>query len=39
MKNEIERKFFVKEMPDLKGIKPLVYERYFLKKNGMETRI
>lgn len=40
MKNEIERKFFVKEMPDLKEIEPLFYERYFLeRRNGIETRI
>lgn len=40
MKNEIERKFFVQEMPDLSGIKPLHYERYFLKReNGIEERI
>lgn len=28
MTSEIERKFFVKEMPDISGIKPLRYERY-----------
>lgn len=40
MKNEIERKFFVRKMPDLSGIKPLHYERYFLKReNGVEERI
>ena len=40
MKNEIERKFFVKEMPDLSGIEPLHYERYFLaRENGKEVRI
>jgi hypothetical protein len=40
MKNEIERKFFVKEMPDLSGIEPLHYERYFLERgNGKEIRI
>lgn len=40
MKNEIERKFFVREMPNLSGIKPLHYERYFLKcKDGVEERI
>ena len=40
MKNEIERKFFVREMPDLSGIEPLYYERYFLKRgNGVEERI
>ncbi len=40
MKNEIERKFYVKEMPDLLGITPMKYERYFLeRKNGTETRI
>lgn len=40
MKNEIERKFFVKEMPDLAAIEPLHYERYFLKRGGgKEVRI
>ncbi|MEY4602349.1 MAG: hypothetical protein RL292_290 [Candidatus Parcubacteria bacterium] len=40
MKNEIERKFFVKEMPDLSGITPLHYERYFLLRgDGREIRI
>lgn len=40
MKNEIERKFFVKQMPDLSEIKPFNYERYFLEsKNGKEVRI
>ena len=38
--NEIERKFFVRQMPDLSSIEPLHYERYFLKrKNGTEERI
>ncbi len=38
MHNEIERKFFVREMPDLSGTGPLHYERYFLKreKSGEE---
>ncbi len=40
MSNEIERKFFVKHMPDLSGIEPLHYERYFLERgNGVEVRI
>jgi CYTH domain-containing protein len=40
MKNEIERKFFVKQMPDLSGFIPLYYERYFLERgNGKEIRI
>jgi adenylate cyclase len=40
MKNEIERKFFVKNMPDLSGIIPISYERYFLKReSGEEIRI
>jgi adenylate cyclase len=38
MNNEIERKFFVKEMPDLSGITPLHYERYFLER-GKDTEI
>lgn len=29
---EIERKFLVKELPDLSGIKPIRYERYYLNK-------
>lgn len=40
MKNEIERKFFVKQMPDLSGIKPLHCERYFLERiEEKEVRI
>lgn len=40
MKNEIERKFFIKEIPDLLGIQPIKYERYFLgSENGKEIRI
>ncbi len=40
MKNEIERKFFIKEMPDLSNIIPLHYERYFLERgDGKEIRI
>jgi len=40
MKNKIERKFYVKEMPDLSGITPLHYERYFLQRSdGREIRI
>ena len=40
MKTEIERKFFVKNMPDLTGITPQQYERYFLERgNGKEIRI
>lgn len=40
MKNEIERKFFVKKMPDVSGAKPLQYERYFLERGkGREIRI
>ena len=40
MRNEIERKFFVKEMPDISGLQPLHYERYFLERsNGREVRI
>lgn len=40
MKNEIERKFFVKNMPDLSGMQPLHYERYFLNRaHGIEERI
>ena len=40
MKNEIERKFFVKEMPEFSNNAPLHYERYFLvRDNGKEIRI
>ena len=40
MKNEIERKFFVKELPDLSKLEPLHYERYYLENsNGKEVRI
>ena len=40
MKTEIERKFYVKTMPDLSGIKPQKYERYFLERGkGTEIRI
>jgi|SRR3989344_3790749 len=40
MQNKIERKFFVKQMPDLSGIEPLHYERYFISRvNGIEERI
>jgi adenylate cyclase len=31
---EIERKFLIKELPDLSGIKPIGYERYYIKKDG-----
>lgn len=31
---EIERKFLVKELPDLSDIKPVRYERYYLNKDG-----
>lgn len=37
---EIERKFLVKEMPDLSGIKPVHFERYYLNiSDGIEERI
>jgi adenylate cyclase len=40
MRTEIERKFFVTEMPDLSSIRPKHYERYFLQRgNSVETRI
>jgi CYTH domain-containing protein len=40
MKNEIERKFFVARMPDLSGLVPLRYERYFLERSGgVEVRV
>lgn len=31
---EIERKFLVKELPDLSGIAPIRYERYYITKDG-----
>ncbi|MEK7103006.1 MAG: hypothetical protein AAB870_01515 [Patescibacteria group bacterium] len=40
MQNEIERKFLVKELPNLNGLAPIRYERYFLAdQNGYEIRI
>lgn len=40
MQNEIERKFFVKELPDLSSLEAIHYERYYLENtNGKETRI
>lgn len=38
--NEIERKFLVKELPNLSSIKVVSYERYYLfVGNGIELRI
>jgi adenylate cyclase len=40
MINEIERKFYVKEMPDIAGIAPRHYERFILRdSDGIEERI
>lgn len=40
MQNEIERKFFVKNLPELSNITPIHYERYFLRRDsGEEERI
>lgn len=42
MKNtlEIERKFLISKLPDVSGIVPIEYERYFLERsNGIETRV
>ncbi len=42
MKNtlEIERKFLLSTLPDVNGIAPIEYERYFLERgNGVETRV
>lgn len=37
---EIERKFLVRKLPDLSGIKSILYERYYLfVGNGVEVRI
>lgn len=40
MKQEIERKFAINEMPDLSGQQPIVYERYYIRiEDGLEERI
>lgn len=40
MEYEIERKFFVRQLPSLEGIEPLQYERYILSNSdGKEVRI
>lgn len=40
MYHEIERKFLIESMPDLKGIKPILNEQYFLQHGDlMEERI
>lgn len=40
MSAEIERKFLVREVPDLNGIVPVSYERYFLAStDGSEERV
>lgn len=40
MKNEIERKFLVNELPDLMSKEKVSYERYFLfSDNGVELRV
>ena len=36
MANEIERKFFVKKLPELSNVTPIRYERYFLRRDGGE---
>lgn len=37
---EIERKFLIKKLPDISGITPIRYERYFLKnEDGIEERV
>jgi|GEM_PF-1725678 len=37
---EIERKFLIKEMPNLENLKPTYYERYFLfRSEKIEIRI
>lgn len=33
---EIERKFLVREIPDLKDIKPIRYERYFIQNTELQ---
>ena len=40
MYQEIERKFLPKELPNLTNLKPITYERYYLRiENGLEERI
>lgn len=40
MKNEIERKFYIRQLPSLEGIQPLHYERYILSNDDeKEVRI
>ncbi|HEY1074255.1 MAG TPA: hypothetical protein VGE59_00945 [Patescibacteria group bacterium] len=40
MKNEIERKFFIKELPDLSAREKIEYERYFLyNADGIKLRV
>lgn len=40
MQNEIERKFLIKNLPDLSQKEKVSYERYYLfNKNGIELRI
>ena len=33
MGKEIERKYLIKQMPNLKNIKPIRYERYYINDN------
>lgn len=33
MSKEIERKYLIKQMPDLNNIKPIRYERYYIRDN------
>ena len=33
MTKEIERKYLIKQMPNLKNIKPIRYERYYINDN------
>jgi hypothetical protein len=40
LKIEIERKWFIKKLPDLQGLKSISYERYFLFiGDAVEVRI
>lgn len=40
MKNEIERKFLIKRMPDLSEFKSVAYERYYIfKDDTVEMRV
>lgn len=40
MSNEIERKFLISKMPDLSNFEPVMYERYYVYRDGkIEMRV